>query len=135
MGFTLPHVATEYELRRTERAARALHQVGSERLLGRARIVAFLAIVALVFLLPLSEPLTYLWFAIPVVAFLALLAWHREVLQRLTQARRAERYFLRGLDRLNDRWPGHGPTGDRYADPKHPYSGDLDLFGKLLPNS
>lgn len=129
MGF-IPAAANEYERRRTERAATALLQVGRERLLGRARIVAFLAIVALVFLLPLSEPTTYLWFAVPVIAFLALLAWHRQVLQSLTRARRAEHYFLRGLDRLNDRWVGRGPAGERYDDPKHPCSADLDLFGR-----
>jgi hypothetical protein len=65
-----------------------------------------------------------------VVAFLGAVGWHRRVVAALARSRRAARYFARGLDRLGDRWPGHGPAGERYADPGHPYAGDLDLFGR-----
>jgi hypothetical protein len=33
------------------------------------------------------------------------------------------------LQRLNGEWPGFADTGAEFADPDHPFSGDLDLFG------
>jgi len=38
--------------------------------------------------------------------------------------------LLHAWARLHDRWVGKGPSGERYADPLHPYSGDLDVFGR-----
>ncbi|MGE3178683.1 MAG: DNA mismatch repair protein MutS, partial [Vicinamibacterales bacterium] len=67
-------------------------------------------------------------FVIPVVAFLGLMIVHALVLQQNERAARAKRLYLRGLDRIEGRWPGAGPDGARFA-AGHPYAGDLDLFG------
>jgi hypothetical protein len=40
----------------------------------------------------------------------------------------AERVYLRGLSRLDDRWAGTGRDGAMFRE-GHPYAGDLDLFG------
>jgi hypothetical protein len=64
----------------------------------------------------------------PVLAFLALVLVHALVLQKNERAARARRLYLRGLDRLDGRWPGTGPDGARFAT-DHPYARDLDLFG------
>ncbi len=42
---------------------------------------------------------------------------------------RAIAFYDRGLERLDDAWAGTGEGGDEFADPKHLYAADLDLFG------
>ncbi|HEX3152201.1 MAG TPA: hypothetical protein VHR66_29275 [Gemmataceae bacterium] len=101
-----------------------------ERLAGRCRIAAFLMIVATVFLVRPSEWLFLFYVTPPVVAFIVAAAWQRRTARSLRQRQLAARYFQRALDRLEDHWTGHGPTGERYADSTHPYSSDLDLFGR-----
>jgi hypothetical protein len=63
------------------------------------------------------------WFAFGVLAVI-----HAKQLQRLDRARAAERVYVRGLDRLDNRWAGTGRGGAAFAD-HHPYARDLDLFG------
>ena len=53
---------------------------------------------------------------------------HAKRLQRFERAKAAERVYLRGLDRLDGRWPGGGRDGASFL-AEHPYAGDLDLFG------
>jgi hypothetical protein len=55
---------------------------------------------------------------------------HESVLRRKSRALRAAAWNQAGLERLDHRWAGKGDAGERYADPEHPYQGDLDLFGK-----
>jgi hypothetical protein len=38
-------------------------------------------------------------------------------------------YYERALARIDHRWMGTGETGERFENPSHPYSRDLDLFG------
>jgi hypothetical protein len=63
------------------------------------------------------------WFAYGVLAVI-----HAKRLQRFERARAAERVYLRGLSRLDDRWAGTGRDGAMFRE-GHPYAGDLDLFG------
>ena len=67
---------------------------------------------------------------IPVAAFVALLVIHERIARKQALAARAEDFYRRGLDRLDGRWSGAGETGQRFVDPNHPYSADLDIFGK-----
>ena len=54
---------------------------------------------------------------------------HARRLERFERAKAAERVYLHGLERLDDRWAGRGRDGTSFlAD--HPYAGDLDLFGR-----
>ena len=68
-------------------------------------------------------------FLVPAITFLVLLVVHALVLQQNERAARARRLYLRGLDRLDGRWPGVGPDGARFG-LDHPYARDLDLFGR-----
>jgi hypothetical protein len=73
-----------------------------------------------------------LWLPAIAAAFIALMVVHARVLERLERARRAERWYVRGVDRLTGRWigkAGKGRAGERFSD-GHPYARDLDLFGK-----
>jgi MutS-like protein len=67
---------------------------------------------------------------IPVSAFVALVVYHQRIIRRQTLATRAVAFYERGIDRIQDEWMGKGVTGDRFRDPSHVYSEDLDLFGK-----
>ena len=63
------------------------------------------------------------WLAFAVVAVI-----HAMRLQRFNRAKAAERVYLRGLDRLDQRWAGTGRDGSSFLE-RHPYAGGLDLFG------
>jgi MutS-like protein len=63
------------------------------------------------------------------LAFGALAVAHARQLNRFERAQSAERLYLRGLDRLADRWAGAGRDGAAFA-AGHPYANDLDLFGR-----
>ncbi len=68
---------------------------------------------------------------VPILVWLAfgvLAVVHVKQLQKFDRARGAERVYMRGLDRLGNRWAGAGRGGDTFAD-HHPYARDLDLFG------
>jgi hypothetical protein len=54
---------------------------------------------------------------------------HAKRLQRFERAKAAARVYLRGLDRVDDRWAGTGRDGAMFLE-GHPYANDLDLFGR-----
>ena len=68
-----------------------------------------------------------------ILAPLAGIFWLGFRLDRIeTERSRLERaiaFYDRGLARLDDAWAGTGERGDEFADPKHLYAADLDLFG------
>ncbi len=75
------------------------------------------------------------WLLVPVAVFASLVVLHARVVERLERSKRAAQFYERGLARLEDRWmglrePGTGEAGERFRDPNHLYSEDLDLFGK-----
>ncbi len=72
------------------------------------------------------------WWAVAalVIVFIALMAIHQRVQASVARFERAVKFYERGVARLEDNWSGSGETGERFADKSHPYSEDLDLFGK-----
>ena len=72
------------------------------------------------------------WFAIliPLAAFFALVWAQSSVEHDAEFVRRGIRFYERGLARLENRWQGGGESGERFQDAHHPYSADLDIFGK-----
>ena len=69
------------------------------------------------------------WLAAPVGAFAALVVRHDRVLLAEARASRAVAWYEHGIARIEDRWTGRGPAGDRFAEAEHLYAQDLDLFG------
>ena len=67
---------------------------------------------------------------IPLAAFVALVAWQSRMTRAADRVRRAIRFHEQGIARLDGQWRGRGSDGGRFADPHHPYSGDLDIFGR-----
>jgi MutS domain V len=70
------------------------------------------------------------WLLIPVILLVFLVVIHERVIRTLRRCSRVIAFYERGLARIRDQWPGTGETGDRFSDPTHVYSRDLDLFGK-----
>jgi MutS domain V len=43
---------------------------------------------------------------------------------------RLKGFYSHGVERLEERWAGHGITGEEFQADDHPYARDLDLFGR-----
>lgn len=65
-----------------------------------------------------------------VIFFVVLGVAHERVLERIRVINALIAYYERGMARLEDRWAGTGEGGEQYIDEGHPYSRDLDLFGR-----
>ena len=93
------------------------------------RLTTFAAFVALL-ALGWAGIASYWLLLIPVVVFAVLAQQHDRALRKREVAARAMAFYERGLARIEDRWVGKGEPGDRFADERHPYANDLDLFGR-----
>jgi hypothetical protein len=124
-----PSPADEYRLRLDAR--RTLHAELSrrDRRHSDARLATF-GVFVLLLALGWAGVATYWLLVVPVVAFGVLVQRHERVLRALNAAARAITFYERGLARIEDRWPGSGEPGERFADDRHPYANDLDLFGR-----
>ncbi|MGH9757234.1 MAG: hypothetical protein ACRD4M_05810, partial [Candidatus Acidiferrales bacterium] len=69
------------------------------------------------------------WLAVPFLFFLALAIFHERVIRARARSERAAAFYQRGIERMEDCWPGKGASGERFRDAKHVYSDDLDIFG------
>ena len=98
--------------------------------LGRVNLVTALAALVVIVLALDSRSVSILWALVPGAALALSETVHSRALRALQQCRRAIAFYERGLARLDNRWMGTGETGERFLDPAHPYSRDLDLFGK-----
>jgi len=99
------------------------------RTLGNCRLLVALAAAILAFLAFGFDAISPLWLLIPAILFVVLVVIHEQIIQARNQCARAVAFYESGLARLDNRWAGHGETGERFRDRLHPYSEDLDLFG------
>jgi len=112
-----------------ERTARLGDLSARRDRLGYFRLATAAVIVALVWLAIQGQ--VPLWtVAAPIALFVAFL-WLQSRIERTAECtRRSTKFFEHGIARLDNRWQGAGETGERFIDPHHPYSADLDLFGR-----
>jgi len=123
-----PHA--EYTRRLQDLRAVCTNEERRFRRIGNARLGTGIGGVVMVWL-ALGQLLISPWWLIPPgVLFLALVLWHQLVFVRLTDARRAAVFYERSLARLEDRWQGHGESGERFQPTDHVYAEDLDVIGK-----
>jgi len=122
--------AAEYARRLAARQAVARRLAGLERRISLARLVVFIAGGVLAFFALDRDALSPWWIGAPVACFVALVVAHDRVITQRRRADRAVAFYERGLARLAHRWAGTGESGERFADPSHPYAADLDLFGR-----
>jgi hypothetical protein len=114
-------------------AARRAAVAGLERRDARialGRLVAFAALAAAGVASLALDRISAWWLAPAAAAFLALVVLHDRALASLRRARRAVAFHEAELARLDERWPGTGDAGERYAAADHAYAQDLDLFGR-----
>ncbi len=98
-------------------------------LASKARLLCFALLAAAAWLSFGTHALPRWSVLPPALAFAALVVAHDRILKREGRASRMRRFYEDGLARLDDAWAGRGDTGERYRDPEHPYSPDLDVFG------
>jgi MutS domain V len=98
--------------------------------LGRVNLMTALAGLAVIILALDSRSVSILWALAPGAALAISETVHSRALRALQQCKRAIAFYEQGLARLDNRWMGTGETGERFLDSAHPYSRDLDLFGK-----
>ena len=102
----------------------------TDRKLSLARLGLFLVGMGMAAMAMTSNEVALWWCAIPFGLFATAIVRHERVLRRLDRCRRGIAYHEANLDRMDHRWQDSQPRGERYADEKHPYELDLDLFGK-----
>jgi hypothetical protein len=113
-----------------ERHAEIAGREQRHQTLGYVRLAIVASGAAIVWAALSTRKISIAWTLIPIVLFVATMVIGEQLLRAIERRRRAARYFEKALARLDGKWAGTGETGDRYADPEHPYAVDLDLFGK-----
>ena len=100
------------------------------RRLGNARLASGLLLVVVAAVSLGAGRISPWWLLLPVVALIVLVVIHDRVDRALRRAARGMAYYERALARLDNRWIGAGNHGERFRDPGHVFSDDLDLFGR-----
>ncbi len=101
-----------------------------DRLIGNARLIVGLTFFLAIWLAAGPHVVSGWWVFLPLVVFVVLVARTERVRASGRQAQRSVVYYERGLARIEDQWIGSGDPGRAYFDESHPYSTDLDIFGK-----
>jgi hypothetical protein len=119
----------------TERAAR-FERLAAElgqrsRLVSNLRGLSFgTAAVSLLVAVFGAQPAAGPLAAVAALAFLALVVWHSRVIESEDQAIRMTRVNIDANARVTGAWHDLPDDGARFASDVHPYSSDLDLFGR-----
>lgn len=120
----------EYRARLEQRRQVSQRLERQFRRIGNARLAAGIAAVVVGFLVFGEVWISVWWLLVPIALFGVLVGVHARIVERWERERRAIQFYERGIARLDDRWMGSGETGERFRNPQHIYSEDLDLFGK-----
>ena len=112
--------------RRETAAIRSRHAAIAANL----RLLVFSIGVVVAWLVFASKALSAGWLVSPILLFVGLLFAHDRLLAERERALRSVAFYERAITRLESRWAGGGTQGERFRDPHHPYSGDLDLVGE-----
>jgi len=126
----------EYRARIADRRGASEHLEKRFRSVGNARLAAGFAAVVAAFFVFGEVWISVWWLLLPVAVFAVLVVVHARIVEKLERSQRAIQFYERGVARLEDRWRGAvdwmgtGETGERFRNPTHVYSEDLDLFGK-----
>jgi hypothetical protein len=99
-------------------------------LLGYLKVAVIAGTIALVWIYFARQSFRGYWLLVPVAVYALLAVLHERVIQARTHAETAANLYRRGIARIEDRWSGTGPTGERFIDAKHVYADDLDVFGR-----
>lgn len=98
--------------------------------LGNLRLAIAIAAAVMAWAAYVAGMFSGWWLLTPLVLFIAIVVYHESVAGRQQFAQRGIVYYERAFARLSGKWAGAGSPGDRFKDPAHVYSEDLDLFGR-----
>ncbi len=121
---------SEYNRRMKEREVEADRRDAWHHRIGNARLIVFITAAAMAWVSIHFHAFSFWWLPVPVFAFIALMVWHGDVLQKLQRFKRSIEFYKQGIARLDGHWDNVGEQGKRFIDASHPYVQDLDLFGK-----
>ncbi|HEY6939636.1 MAG TPA: mismatch repair protein [Terriglobales bacterium] len=121
--------ADEYVRRLQERELSAAQLERLHVRIGYVRLLLGIAIAVMAWWAFARHAFSGWWLVVPIVAFAVVAARHAKILQARIRDQRAAELYRRGMARIEDRWAGTGPTGERFQDLRHIYAADLDLFG------
>ncbi len=121
--------ADEYRARIAARGATHASLSALDLRFSQARLATF-GLLVLVLVFALLERISAFWLLVPIGALAVLIQRHDRVVRARDAAARAIAFYERALARIEDRWIGGGSPGDRFADDRHLYANDLDLFGR-----
>ena len=117
-----------------ERAQSAKQEVSElerrERTIGNVRLAIFLVGIAAAWLVFDLESLPKSVLLIPIAAFAGLVVVHGRVIAQRTLSERVLAFYEHGLARIDGTWTERGQLGERFIDSSHPYTSDLDIFGR-----
>jgi MutS domain V len=122
--------SVEYNHRLKDRESRVARHERIQLRIGTVRLALFAVAAGIAWESLREHALSPWWILLPLIAFVFVAAYHSRVLRARDLAQRGVAFYKRGLARIEERWAGAGQTGDRFSDPHHEYSGDLDLFGR-----
>ncbi len=119
----------EYRARLTRLRAAGDRLARSDTRFSHARLMVFAAGAAVAIAVWRID-LALWWLLLPATVFGILVQRHDRVVRARERVTRSIAFYDRGMARLEDRWTGTGEPGDRFADDRHLYAHDLDLFGR-----
>jgi hypothetical protein len=124
-----PRMAYQQRLTKVQDDLNGLRQQDTSFI--RLRTGIFLAAV-LLGILCVGEPdtVSWLWMLFPVTLFMALLPFHQRCLRRLQHANSVAAFHESRLRRLDRKFDDGAPDGSAFADEHHPWTSDLDVFGR-----
>lgn len=123
-------VQREYELRLETWRVRRQDLLSVDRLFSRIRLVTFLLLVAVGCVVVADRNISAWWSLAPLTLFAASVFFHRPYIRRLARAESAHQYYIDCLKRLKGEWKDFEADGSQFSSSQHPWSSDLDVFGK-----
>ncbi|MGH8337660.1 MAG: MutS-related protein, partial [Gammaproteobacteria bacterium] len=78
---------------------------------GNAKLGVVVAGLAMAWLSLKDRFFAAWWLAVPFLIFLALAIFHEQVIRARGRLQRAAAFYQRGIERMEDRWPGKGASG------------------------
>lgn len=121
-----------YERGRQARSAEVAALEAKARTIGTGRLLLAVAVLGTLGGIVWARLGAGAWagLAATVAAFVALVIVHARVIEAKERAAAALRFHERGLARMAHAWADLPVTSDRFASAEHPFSRDLDVFGR-----
>jgi hypothetical protein len=130
-GSTFVEPREAYQTRLTEVTQQVRELSHRDLLFVRLRTGVFISAVLLgILCIGESDHLSWYWMFVPVFVFLALLPFHQASLRKLARAQAICRFHQSRIERLDRRFGTEIADGSEFANELHPWTQDLDVFGR-----